>query len=167
MDLSHLEMGIFRLNRQYCRIEGIISEIKNQLLTLTHDHMLELKIPADLPAVFADCSRIGQVINNLTDNAVKYSPLGSPIVISAASDDNSLVISVTDSGTGISSDSLEVLFEYFFREKTAATMGKGGMGLGLPICKGIVEAHGGRIWVESQPGKGSTFRFSIPLINTG
>lgn len=164
MDLSQLEMGIFKLNRQYYRIEDIMSEIKTALLTLTHDHSLKLTIPSDLPEIFADCLRIGQVIINLTDNATKYSPQGSPIVISAASDNKSLVISITDSGPGISPDSLEVLFEYFFREKTAATEKKGGMGLGLAICKGIVEEHGGKIWVENQTGKGSKFSFSIPLV---
>ncbi|MFA5401205.1 MAG: PAS domain S-box protein [Dehalococcoidia bacterium] len=165
MDLSQLEMGIFKLNRQYCHIEDIVSEIKTALLTLTHDHSLKLIIPSDLPVIFADCLRLGQVITNLVDNATKYSPQGSPIVISASIVDNNLIISVTDKGPGISTNSQPLLFDNFFREKSALTEKKSGMGLGLAICKGIVEEHGGKIWIESQHRKGSKFSFSIPLIS--
>jgi signal transduction histidine kinase len=163
MAVSRLESGMLKLNRGHCRVEDIINETRGDLISLAWHHKLELKIPAGLPVVFADCARIGQVLNNLVDNAAKYSPPGSSIVISATDADGCIIVCVTDKGAGISAESQKLLFEYFFREKTAAILEKAGMGLGLPICRGIVEAHGGKIWAESQLGKGSQFYFSIPL----
>jgi len=104
-------------------------------------------------------------MDNLIDNACKYSQGGREVVISAQRNNRKLLIGVTDQGIGIPADELRRVFDPMYRIEPAPSPGVDGLGLGLAICKGLVEAHGGHIWVESQIGAGSTFYFSIPIQN--
>jgi signal transduction histidine kinase len=114
------------------------------------------------PVVPADPHWIRQVLRNILDNAVKYSPEGGLIVVRGEARRADVVVSVADQGVGISSEDLIPLFERYFRVRSIAGPHVPGTGLGLPIARAIVEAHGGRIWVESQIGEGTTILFSLP-----
>jgi len=126
-------------------------------------HTLRVDIPDDLPAVFVDEMRIGQVLTNLVENAIKYSAGSTEIVLQARLNGGDIVVSVSDQGEGIPAQLLGKVFDRFYQAESIVTGRKGGTGLGLPICQGIVQAHGGRIWVESQRGQGSVFHFSLPI----
>lgn len=125
-------------------------------------HRPVVDFPPDFPPVEADPRWIKQVFRNILDNAVKYSPGGGLIVIKGETRPTDVVISVADQGIGISSEDLIPLFEKYFRVRSAATLHVPGTGLGLPIARVIVEAHGGRIWVESKAGEGTIIFFSLP-----
>ena len=116
--------------------------------------------PDELPAVCVDCDRILQVLSNLIGNAVKFTPPRGRIAVAARRDGDEVVVSVSDSGPGLTAEEQARIFEPYWQAKRTASLGAG---LGLKIAKGIVEAHGGRIWIESEPGKGTTFRFALPL----
>ena len=164
LDMSKLETGAMKLYQNWVSIDVIISELDVVLSNIMLEHNLELCLANDLPLIFADQIRIGQVITNLWGNAVAHSPDGSQIVLEAHVSDDNLVVSVTDSGEGIPTEELERIFDIFYRIEENTERRRRGSGLGLAICKGIVEAHGGTIWAESEGiGKGSTIHFAIPL----
>jgi signal transduction histidine kinase len=124
---------------------------------------IRLRIPADLPHVLGDARRIEQVLVNLLTNAVKYSVRGQEIEVAAHTEGDFVHVFVKDSGCGMSSEFLDRLFTKFEHEEGSLTREKQGMGLGLAICRHIVQAHGGRVWAESKEGAGSTFHFTLPL----
>jgi two-component system phosphate regulon sensor histidine kinase PhoR len=123
---------------------------------------LETDCPEDLPEIFADSSRLGQVLSNLLHNAIKFTPEGGLVILKARQDGDVVEFSVEDNGIGIPADDLPRIFERFYKADHART--EGGTGLGLAIARHLVEAHGGRIWVESAEGRGSTFYFTIPIV---
>jgi two-component system sensor histidine kinase KdpD len=163
LDMSRLEAGAMPLEKEEHAVRDIIDTVKSRLETLAAKHRLVYIIPGDLPSVFADNMRIGQVFSNLVDNAVKHSPPQSEITLEARQSGEEIVFSVTDRGEGISSEHLEKIFDRFYQVRQRSRGHKAGTGLGLSICKGIVEQHGGRIWVESEVDKGSKFSFSMPV----
>jgi signal transduction histidine kinase len=120
-------------------------------------------VPKDLPPGRGDERRLTQVLMNLVSNAIKFTDAGS-VSIHAQVEDGSFIVAVTDTGLGIAEEDRERIFEEFQQVDTSSTRKKGGTGLGLAIARRIVELHGGRIWVESTPGQGSTFAFTLPLI---
>jgi two-component system, OmpR family, phosphate regulon sensor histidine kinase PhoR len=124
---------------------------------------LEIEVPADLPAMRGDPGLLHEVLQNLLDNAVQYTAAGGHICVSASIRDHQAVVSVSDTGIGIPLAAQERIFERFYRVDAARSREAGGTGLGLSIARHIVEAHGGRIWVDSEVGSGSKFSFSIPL----
>ena len=124
---------------------------------------LTVELPPDLPQVWGDRIRIIQVLTNLVTNAYKYTPEGGRIAISARWLDDTMQIDVADTGIGIAPQDQERLFTRFFRADHPEVRRVAGTGLGLSIAKSIVEMHGGRIWVESQLGAGSTFSFTLPV----
>ena len=124
---------------------------------------IRLRIPADLPNVLGDARRVEQVFVNLLGNAIKYSTRGQEVVIAASAEGDSAHVFIKDSGCGMSSDFLDRLFTKFEHAEGSLTRETQGMGLGLAICRHIVQAHGGRIWAESKEGAGSTFHFTLPL----
>ncbi|MGH9756760.1 MAG: sensor histidine kinase, partial [Candidatus Acidiferrales bacterium] len=124
---------------------------------------LEIEIPTGLPAVRGDASLLRDVLQNLLDNAIQYTPPGGHIRVTAHADEREASITVTDTGMGIPLTDQERIFERFYRVDAARSREEGGTGLGLSIAKHIVEAHGGRISVVSNVGQGSEFSFSIPL----
>jgi signal transduction histidine kinase len=123
---------------------------------------IEVDIPSSLPSVAIDLHRIGQVVSNLVSNAIKFTPQEGTIRVSARQRDGKIVVFVADTGPGIPQEYLSKIFDWFWR--TPETKQKGS-GLGLSIAKGIVEAHGGTIWAESQSGKGSLFCFTMPVVD--
>jgi signal transduction histidine kinase len=125
---------------------------------------LELQTAPGLPLVSMDSSRMMQVLNNLVENAIRYTPEGGSIILSAQLVDKMLEIRVQDSGAGISKDELDRVFERFYRSDPSRQREQGGSGLGLAIARSIVEKHNGRIWAESQPGQGTTIVIRLPLV---
>ncbi|MCD6289968.1 MAG: GAF domain-containing protein, partial [Anaerolineae bacterium] len=162
LDMSRLEAGVLAVDQRPCRLQDVYANVADRLQLLARDHRLRVDFPDDLPLVHADLHRVGQVLSNLVENAAKYSPAGSEIVIRAVRADGQVLVSVTDQGEGIAPEFHERIFERFFRVQDEPS--RSGTGLGLAICRGIVEAHGGRIWVESVPEEGSTFSFTLPII---
>jgi signal transduction histidine kinase len=132
----------------------------SQLAAEGHRILLE----TDAPEIVGDWdrTRVGQVLSNLLDNAVKYSPEGGDVVVRVQADAAHAVVEVEDHGAGITPEARARLFERYFRTDAASRSGSEGMGLGLYVSKGIVEAHGGEMWFESEPGQGSTFSFRLP-----
>ena len=163
LDMSRLESGRFQINKRLLPIRDTIIDAVKSFHTLAHDKDIALSedIPAELPEIEVDGDRLRQVVINLLSNAIKFSDPGGSITVKAESRNRELLFQVTDQGIGIPEEALSHLFERFYRAEDK--LARGGAGLGLYISKQIVEAHGGRIWAESQVGKGSTFSFTLPL----
>jgi two-component system phosphate regulon sensor histidine kinase PhoR len=163
LELSRIESGRVPLNLAATRPIDMVSPAIERLQLQAERNGLNLSIecPNDLPAVMADANRIQQVLVNLLHNAIKFTASGGQVAVLAKQQDHSVQFSVTDTGIGIASDDLPRIFERFYKvDRSRATSGTG---LGLAIARHLVESHGGRIWAESQVGKGSTFYFTIPL----
>jgi two-component system phosphate regulon sensor histidine kinase PhoR len=126
---------------------------------------LHVDAAGGLPTIGADRSRIEQVLINLIHNAIKFTPAGGEIAVRATVDQGAVTISVVDTGVGIAPNELPRLFERFY--KTDKARGSAGTGLGLAIAKHIIQAHGGTIWAESAPGKGTTLFFTVPIARAG
>lgn len=124
-------------------------------------HKLVVDIPDDLPDILADEIRLERILFNLLDNAIKYSPNGGEIRVSARQETAHIVLSVSDQGIGVSSEDRANIFKPFYRSQDSMDRGLKGTGLGLLVCQRLVEAHGGRIWVESEPGIGTTFYLTL------
>ena len=139
-------------------------QLENKLNGLAGSHELQSRIPPDLPPLYVDEIRIGQVITNLIENATSYSENGTQIILEAVAGDLEVVVSITDEGIGIPADDLQRVFERFYRLENGIDCRRGGSGLGLAICKRLVEAMHGTISASSHPGKGATFRVEIPLL---
>jgi signal transduction histidine kinase len=146
------------------RLEPIVQQAASNLRTLIEERRIHLDVVfgEGLPELMIDANRVAQVLTNLLSNAIKFSPVGGRIGISAEPWEESVRVGVRDHGEGIAPADLPKLFRKFSQIDSSATRKAGGTGLGLVICKGIVEQHGGRIWVESLPGVGSTFFFTLP-----
>jgi len=128
---------------------------------------LRLDWPNWLPLVMADPDFMSHVLDNLLDNALKFSPRGSELRVRASVQEAEVTIAVSDQGVGIPKDKLQQIFDRFYQVDGSPTRRYGGMGIGLALCRAIVEAHGGRIWAESEGhGKGSTFCFTLPVMTT-
>jgi len=163
LDMSRLEAGLLKLDKQPTVISKLMKETVAEAKVRTPSHEIVLTPTNRLPMVDIDAKRIRQVLDNIIDNAVKYSSKGTRVVVEAQRVGQELRISVADQGIGIPSDELERVFDRMYRIEQRLTPEIGGVGLGLPICKGLVEAHGGRIWVESEVDKGSIFYFALPI----
>jgi len=165
LDMARIESGSLQLNRDWYQVSEILEGVNTSLNALTKERRLAKNIPEPLPPVFIDRVYIGEVLINLCENAVKYSAKGKQITIEAKLDTGSIIMSVIDEGPGITAEDREKIFQRFYRINQFDTS-QTGIGLGLPICVGIIEKHGGKIWVESSPGVGSKFSFNLPLKDT-
>jgi PAS domain S-box-containing protein len=165
LDVSRIESGKFALSLKKCSIGEIIESARPVVKAITSRHKLSISLSSEMTELMVDKLRIVQVITNLVENATKFSPEGSTIMIATHVEDNNLVIRIIDEGVGIPPEAVNQLFSRFFQIEPKPSGKIMGTGLGLTICKGIVEAHGGKIWVESPQGKGSKFSFSIPVIS--
>ncbi|HEX6482434.1 MAG TPA: HAMP domain-containing sensor histidine kinase [Ktedonobacteraceae bacterium] len=167
-DLSLAEAGQLRLARQPVSLE----EVAVQAAQIVQPHLarknlvLRVHIPPDLPCVEADQERVAQILRNLLSNAIMHTPSEGEISISASASASLVKISVQDTGVGIELEHLPYLFERFYRVDSSRARATGGTGLGLAIVKQMVEAHGGQIVVESQPGKGTCFTFTLPAVSS-
>ena len=162
LDMSKLEANIWRPEKQSCSIYDLVGETVERFKWTHRSYLFEVKLPLDLPEIVADSGQIKQVLINLLDNASAYSEKGTRITVSANLSGEEVVLSVTDMGPGIAGGEESRIFDKYYRGPQQRIR-KGGMGLGLTICRTIVEGHSGRIWVKSEPGKGSTFSFSLPI----
>jgi signal transduction histidine kinase len=165
LDAATMEAGDLRLQREPVRLERLAQRLAGQRQRLAPAHFFVVEAEPGLPLADADPARIEQVVANLVENAIKYSPRGGPINLHIYADaEGMLSVSVSDRGIGIAPEHAERLFERFYRADSDAVRSTKGVGLGLFICRRIVEAHGGRIWVASSPGAGSTFAFTVPRL---
>ncbi len=163
LDMTRLEAGALKVQKDAQPIEEVIGAALNRMDDRLRGRAIKTDIPAELPLVPLDSVLIEQVLINLLENATKYTPAGSPLDIAARASDgatNEVEIEVADRGPGVAREDTERVFDKFYRVKEGEG---GGVGLGLTICRGIIKAHGGRIWVEPRPGGGASFRFTLPL----
>ncbi|HEX6843696.1 MAG TPA: HAMP domain-containing sensor histidine kinase, partial [Actinomycetota bacterium] len=164
LDLSRLESGEVPLHREDVAVGPLVARVVSEIavardaadVTITRD------LDDDLPALDADAERLHQVLYNLVDNAVRYTPPGGRVTIAAHRHNGSVEISVADTGVGIEPEHLPHLFDRFYRVDAARSRDDGGTGIGLAIARSVVEAHGGRIRADSQPGHGSVFTVDLP-----
>ncbi|MCX5806585.1 MAG: DUF4118 domain-containing protein [Proteobacteria bacterium] len=161
LDMVRLESGALKLNMKWCDIEDIIGVVLRETRDALQEHPLQIDIPPDPPSFMADFILIEHVMINLLENAVKYSLPGSSISISVHCRDRILFLTVADPGPPIPKTEHEHVFDKFYR--LYSSKHASGTGLGLSICKGIIEAHGGSIWVDSSPEYGNRFTFSLPV----
>jgi two-component system, OmpR family, phosphate regulon sensor histidine kinase PhoR len=165
LNLSRIEAGrpLDMLFQPITEVRSFIEEVVMIEARTTRDHEISLDLPLNLPTLWADRGKVEEVLINLVNNAIKYSPDGGLITISAEPEDGMLRIAVADTGLGISPEEQTRLFQRFQRVGRDNNQRISGTGLGLFVCKALIEAHGGRIWVDSTPGQGSTFHFTVPL----
>lgn len=163
LDLSRIEAGTLPLDCDWVELSALISDAIDEFAHLHKGCRVERVLAPNLPLHYIDPDRFEQVLWNLLENAYKYSPPGSPVRVEADTREQEVVISVADSGPGIPAGEREKVFQCFYRLERDQRMHSKGSGLGLTICKGIVEAHGGRIWIEEREGGGSIFRIALRL----
>lgn len=165
LDIVKIESGRLQLNYETMDTDAFLRNIfeTNGIIAAQKQIRIDLEIPETLPDVECDPNKIEQVLNNLISNAIKYSYPQTGISVKAVASDDEMLISVTDQGQGIPEEELDSLFKPFSGLSSKGTAGEKSTGLGLSIAKSIIEGHKGRIWVESKPGEGSTFHFSLPL----
>jgi two-component system sensor histidine kinase KdpD len=163
LDMTRLEAGALKVHKELQPVEEVVGAALDRMEDRLRGRDVHTSIPDDLPLVPFDPALIEQVLINLLENATKYTPAESPIDIGARGQDDSVLVEVADRGPGVSEQDAERVFDKFYRAREGEG---GGVGLGLTICRGIVSAHGGRIWVEPRPGGGASFRFTLPLDRT-
>jgi signal transduction histidine kinase/GAF domain-containing protein len=165
LDTSRLEADTVDLTRTLLDLSDIVREALARLGAVAQSHKMtiELDTPPDLPRVLGDARRLEQVVTNLVDNAIKFSSPGSTVTVRCESDEREVTVHVIDQGIGIPPEAMPRLFTRFYHVDSSATRRVGGTGLGLYICRRILDAHQGRVRVQSRPGEGSTFSFSIPI----
>ncbi|MBA7662414.1 Adaptive-response sensory-kinase SasA [subsurface metagenome] len=163
MELSRVQADRLLLFAEPISVKKVIQDTIEEIKRQSSAHQFVMDVPRELPPVYADELRMGRILYNLLENAVKYSPQGGEIRVFVKPGEEHLIIGVSDQGIGISRADQAKLFEPFQRLEDSRLDGVNGAGLGLSVCRKLVEAHGGQIWVESEPGKGSTFFFTIPL----
>jgi PAS domain S-box-containing protein len=163
LDLTRLEAGMLPIMQESHTLQEIVKDALPQLHSLTSAQSLTIELTDDLPPVFVDAKRISQVIVNLVRNSATYSPDGTEITISASVRDGFIQVNVNDHGPGIPTDEHKSVFKAFKRGQFAEYGSAQGAGLGLAICKGLIEAHGGRIWIKKKSTPGTIISFTIPL----
>jgi two-component system sensor histidine kinase KdpD len=159
LDMTRLEAGTLAVKKDWLPLEEVVGTALARLGKRLGNHPVTIHVPSDLPLVQMDGILVEQVLINLLDNGVKYTPRGSEIDISGSSSNGSVLIEVADRGPGFGPGEEARVFDKFYRGQTADSRG---VGLGLAICRAIVEAHGGKIWAENRPGGGAVFRFTLP-----
>jgi len=163
LDSSLIDAGQLLITLQPVRLERLAHEVVSEMQYRSDVHRLVIDFPPRFPIVDADPIRVRQVLRNIIDNAVKYSPKGGLVIIHGEVRPADVIISISDQGVGISPEDLIPLFDKYFRVKSPAGYHVPGTGLGLPVVRAVVEAHGGRVWAESKTGEGTTLYFSIPF----
>jgi len=163
LNVSRIEAGrALDLNPKPVTLPALIEKVAAVQKSYTNKHELVVDIKNELPVIVADEDKVDQILTNLTNNAIKYSPKGGTVTITALADGDIVRMSVTDQGMGIPKEHLPKVFDRFHRVDNRDTRTVGGTGIGLYLVKHLVEAHGGKIWVESEVGKGSSFIFELP-----
>ncbi len=168
LDMSRIEGNALKPEKEWYPLAELVHDVLGRMQPLLQDRIVQTSLPDDLPPVALDYLEIDQVLTNLIENAVHYTSADSPIEISAHVDGEQVSVNVADHGPGILPSNMERIFDKFYRvldtQRDAAH--PRGSGLGLAVCRGLVEAHGGRIWVENREGGGAIFRFTLPIEKT-
>lgn len=166
LKLSRIEAGRLELEMRPIRVEALVNGCLETTRPRAESKGLNLyvQLPQSMPAVRGDGAQLGEVLQNLLDNAVQYTPSGGEIKVEARKNGREVIFTVADTGIGVPESDLERIFERFYRVDAARSREAGGTGLGLAIARHIVDAHGGRIWVESAVGQGSKFHFTVPSV---
>jgi signal transduction histidine kinase len=163
LDASRLQAGGLKLEFAYLDLPSMAEKSVEKLRSQTDQHTFSTDFPPNFPPVKGDYERIREVLSNLINNAIKYSPNGGLIRVGGRVGKDEVRILVSDEGIGIPSTEQEHIFDRFARVDNSLTRQMAGAGLGLFLVKAVVEAHGGQVWVESRPGQGSTFTFTLPI----
>jgi two-component system sensor histidine kinase KdpD len=161
LDMARLDAGVVKLNKQWHPLEEIIGTVLTRLQKQLLGRPVKVKLPSGIPLVFADAVMIEQVLINLLENAIRYTPHDSELEITAETSANIVEITVADHGPGIPKGREDQLFEKFYQARHEAA--QSGVGLGLAICRAIIEAHGGRIYAQNRIGGGAVFTFVLPV----
>ncbi len=166
LDLQRIESGDVKMEKQICNVSTLMIQATEAMQPMAQHHGVVLIVePVDIE-IFVDSDYIVQALTNLISNAIKFSSVNGKVWLTAEKKlNNEVLFSVCDEGQGIPSDKLENIFERFQQVDSSDSRRKGGTGLGLTICRKIVEQHEGKIWAESILGQGSTFSFTLPLLN--
>ncbi len=164
LEMTRLESGVLRLRREVVDVQDFIGAVVQQMRERLKAHQVKLNISVNLPPILIDFLLFSQVMVNLLDNAIKYSPAGSLIEVSARQEGSMIEISVLDRGAGVPQQDLSKVFDKFYRVQRPSVVS--GTGLGLAISKGIVEAHGGRIWAENREGGGTVLNLTLPAVES-
>jgi PAS domain S-box-containing protein len=162
LDASRLQSGALRLSMSEVALDHLASRLAEKFKTQTNQHEINVDFAEDFPVIIGDEARLTQVLSNLLSNAIKYSPGGGQVILKGTASPSQVVVSVADQGPGIDEPDLPRVFDRFYRANSDLTRRVKGTGLGLYLARSVVEAHGGRIWVETWPGKGTRFSFSLP-----
>ncbi len=162
LDISRLESGKIMIEKSHFNIEELIREITEEMRLSVTSHHISLTECAPV-SVYADREKINSVVSNLVGNAVKYSVKNTTIQIACAVNQHEIIVSVKDEGIGIKPSDADKIFDRYYRVENNSTRNISGFGIGLYLSAEIIERHDGKIWLESEHGKGSTFYFSLPL----
>jgi signal transduction histidine kinase len=163
LEMSRLGTGMLSIKKVPTDVINLCQTVIDEARVRAPKHSFALDLPPRLPTMFIDDKRIRQVLDNIINNAVKYSSAGTEIKISARTVDKEMLFSVTDHGVGIPEKDLPNLFQRMFHPSHLQKIGTGGAGLGLSFSKGLIEAHGGKIWIESKEGIGTRCYFTLPI----
>ena len=165
LDLERFETSKFTLNKQWCDATTLMQQVAEVIKPLTEESKVTVSLLPDAQTVpvWADPDRLIQVLVNLLGNAIKFSPAESKVTLTVQAETDQVLFQVKDQGRGIPADKVEAIFEQFQQVDASDARDKGGTGLGLTICRNIIQKHGGRIWVKSVLGEGSTFYFTLPI----
>lgn len=163
LDMTRVESGSLKVKREWMPLEEIIVSVLTRLEPKLEGRAIRMEVPDDLPLISVDPVLFEQVFVNLFENIAKYTPAKSGVEVRGRTNDDGIVVEVMDHGPGLPTGTEQRIFEKFFRGPQARA---GGVGLGLAICRGIVEAHGGSLCAENRPEGGATFRIELPIVGT-
>jgi signal transduction histidine kinase len=164
LDVSRIEARRLSLELQTVDLPALVQQVMDRAADATQGHPVEVQVDGDIPLIEVDPGRVEQILGNLLSNAAKYSDRGTEILVKVERRDGVIQVAVTNRGKGIPSEEIPRLFTRFHRTEWANEERITGLGLGLYISKGLVEAHGGQIWAESIPGQTTTFSFTLPIV---
>jgi signal transduction histidine kinase len=166
LDLSKLESGKYEMKKELVDFRRLVADAVRPLRLPFEEKQihLEIDIPDNLPALSADSHQLNWVVTNLLSNALRWTDTGGKVQLTAKEENKGLLVTVADTGHGIPEENLEIVFDKFVQLKSSTETTPGSVGLGLAIAREVVEAHGGRIWIESKVGIGSTFFFTLPTL---
>jgi len=162
LDIERMQAGKVSMAKTTCNLAELMTQAGEGMQAMADKAEVRLVVQPLQTELWVDPDRIIQTLTNLLSNAIKFSPAGTTVRLSAEPQGEQFIVQVTDQGRGIPAEKLESIFERFQQVDASDSREKGGTGLGLAICRSIVHQHGGRIWVESMPGKGATFFFTLP-----